>query len=297
MPSLFDQLNHTVTPAMATPIDESGYRVATEQIAPVVEFLVERNVGGLFVGGTTGEGVVLSVEERKRLHEETIVSTANRLPVLIHIGANTTRQSFDLAVHAGESGADGIVCVTPYFYPVDDDSLVAYFKTIAAATPNLPFLVYDIPHFANNTISPALLNKLVVEIPNLAGVKCSSGDGQAIRRLIDATPDDVLFLAGNERIMLGSLAMGANGAISGLSTAVPEPFVGLLDAFTAGRMQEAQNWFGIINRLLNTLTAYPRIGGIKQILNLRGVTVGNPVPPRGRVEADVWEQLLDVLEG
>ncbi len=280
---------------MATPIDQSGYRVATEQIAPLVDFLVERQVGGLFVGGTTGEGVLLSVEERKRLHAETVAATEKRIPVLIHVGTNTTRQSFDLAVHAAEIGADATVCVTPYFYPVDADSLVSYFKTIAAATPDLPFLVYDIPQFANNTISPALLARLVDEIPNLAGVKCSIGDGQAIRRLIDATPDSMLFLAGNESIMLGSLAMGAHGAISGLSTAVPEPFVGLIDAFSNGRMQEAQNWARTINRLLNVLGNYPRIGAIKQILNKRGVTVGDPVPPRGRVEAPVWEQFLTVL--
>ncbi len=295
MSALFDRLNHTVTSAMATPIDSSGYRVAVKRVAPLVDFLIERNVGGLFAGGTTGEGVLLSVAERKKLHEEVVKTTAKRVPVLLHIGTNTTRQSFDLAVHAAEIGADATVCVTPYFYPVDTDSLVNYFKTIAAATPDLPFLIYDIPHFANNTISPALLKRLAGEIPNLAGVKCSSGDGQAIRRLIDATPDDVLFLAGNERVMLGSLAMGANGAISGLSAAVPEPFVGMLDAFANARLQEAQNWFGLINRLLDVLAAYPRIGGIKQVLNERNVTVGQPVPPRGHVQAQLWSQLLDVL--
>lgn len=297
MSALFQKLRHTVTPAMATPIDASGYRVATEQIAPLVEFLIERNVGGLFVGGTTGEGVLLNVAERKRLHEETVIIAANRVPILIHVGTNATRQSFDLAVHAGEIGADATVCVTPYFYPVDDDALVNYFKTIAAATPDLPFLVYDIPHFANNTISPTLLQRLGDEIPNLAGVKCSSGDGQAIRRLIAPTPDDVLFLAGNERIMLGSLAMGAHGAISGLSTAIPEPFVGMVNAFAAGQMQEAQNWFGIINRLLDQLATQPRIGGIKQILQERGVAIGDPMPPRGKGTTGIWEQVLDVLEG
>lgn len=295
MSTLFDRLQHTVTPAMATPIDNSGYRVVIDEIAPLVDFLIERNAGALFVGGTTGEGVLLSVAERKRLHTATVEATQGRKPVLVHVGTNTTRQTFELAVHAAEIGADATVCVTPYFYPVDDDSLVRYFKTVAAAAPDLPFLIYDIPHFANNTISPTLLTRLAAEIPNLAGVKCSSGDGQAVRRLIDATPDGVLFLAGNERIMLGSLAMGAHGAISGLSTAVPEPFVGMVDAFANGHLQEAQNWFRLINRLLTVLSHYPRIGGIKQLLNERGIRVGAPMPPRGQVDERLWAQLLDVL--
>ncbi len=292
---LFEQLLNTVTPAMATPIDASGYAVDQDALVPLVDFLLERGVGGLFPGGTTGEGVLLPVEERKKLHATTIASAAGRVPVLVHVGTNNVRDSVELAQHAEATGAAAIVIVTPYFYPLADADLLAYFKLVTAAAPATPFLVYDIPHFANNGISPALLRQLSAEIPTFAGIKCSRGDGQLIRQLIAALPPEKLFLAGNERILLGSLAMGASGTVSGLSTAIPEPFVNMVEAHAAGDGATAQKWHSVINQLLDSASQYNRIGGIKNILAARGVFVGNPIAPRPIVSAEIWPQLEQIL--
>jgi dihydrodipicolinate synthase/N-acetylneuraminate lyase len=289
------QLRNRLIPAMATPIDASGHRVDESQIPLLVDFLIDRGVGGLFVGGTTGEGILLDVSERKRLHEATVMAAAGRVPVLLHVGCNVTRHTFDLAAHAQTLDADGIVVVTPYFYPLDDDALLAYFDLTAGAAPNTPLLIYDIPHFANNGISPALVPRLVTEVETFVGLKCSRHDAQAIRALLAALPDDKILLAGNERILLGSLAMGAAGAISGLATAVPEPFVALLEAVAADAWQEAQRWHRVINHLLDVLTG-PRIGNIKAILAARGVPVGRPIPPRPAGEPAIWQALLAHLE-
>lgn len=294
--NLFTQLRGAVIPAMATPLDLSGYRVNTDGVPQLVDFLIDRGVGGLFVGGTTGEGVVLSGAERMRLHAATVQATAGRVPVLIHAGTNTTRETFDLALHAAEIGADALVVITPTFYPLGDEALFNYFATIAASVPALPLLVYDIPHFANNGISPALLARLAADIPSFAGVKCSRPDAQMIRKLIDATPDGKLLLAGNEQIMLGSLAMGAHGMISGLATAVPEPFVGMAGAFNAGRLAEAHAWFTLSNQILDIAARGPRIGNIKAILEARGVPVGPPVPPRPVGNAGLWQEILALLD-
>ena len=293
--SLFEKLQNTVTPAMATPIDSSGYQVSIQDIAPLVEFLIERGVGGLFPGGTTGEGILLSGDERKRLHTATVEAANGRVPVMVHVGTNNVRDSSELAAHAESIGADAIVAVTPYFYPLADDELLTYFKAVAKAASNTPFLAYDIPHFANNGIGAGLLGRISAEIPTFTGIKCSRGDGQMIRQLIHVLPDDKLFLAGNERILLGSLAMGANGTVSGLSTAIPEPFVNLLSAHAVGDNATAQKWHGIINQLLDLASSHNRIGGIKSILAARGVSVGNPIPPRPTVEADLWSSMLSVI--
>ena len=294
--ALYSQLQNTIIPAMATPLDISGYKISARDVEPLVNFLIERAVGGLFVGGTTGEGVLLSLAERKRLHELTMTATAGRVPVLLHVGTNTTRESFELAMHAESLGADAIVVVTPYFYPLRDEDLFNYFKTVAEAAPKTPFLAYDIPHFANNGITAALVGRLSAEIPTFAGLKCSRPDLQIIRQLRAAIPDGKLFLAGNERILIGSLAIGAHGAISGLATAVPEPFVALINAFSSGKIETARRWHQLINQLLDVTSPYPRIGGIKAILNSRKIFVGDPVPPRPAVKTDLWTQLLAVIE-
>jgi dihydrodipicolinate synthase/N-acetylneuraminate lyase len=293
---LQSQLRDRVTPAMATPLTQDGYHVNYDVVPDLVNFLIERNVSGLFVGGTTGEGILLEMDERKRLHEVALQAAAGRVPVLVHVGTNDTRSSLDLAVHASEIGADAIVAVAPSFYGMPDAALLSHFKTVANGAPEVPFLVYDIPQMAINGVSPALARNLVRELPSLAGVKCSHTDMQAIRRLIDAVPDDYLVLAGNEPIMLGSLALGASGAISGLATAVPEPFVALLEAFSLGDMDEARNWQRLINQMHTCFEPGIRIGGIKAILNSRGVLVNGPMPPRPAGSADLWSKIQALMD-
>lgn len=294
--TLTTRLSGHVAPAMATPLTPDGYHLNADVIPKLADFLIERGVGGLFVGGTTGEGILLNDTDRRQLHELSIVAAAGRVPVLVHVGTNDTRSAIALAEHAAKIGADAIVAVTPTFYGVSDDALFIYFAAIATAAPETPFFVYDIPQMAINGVSPALAERLAAHIPTLAGVKCSRTDMQAIRRLIDAVPDNVLILAGNEPIMLGSLALGAHGAISGLATAIPEPFVALLAAFEGGEWQEAQRQQRLINRLLTQMASGPRIGSIKAILQARGVSVNRPMPPRLPGSAELWDALQTILE-
>jgi dihydrodipicolinate synthase/N-acetylneuraminate lyase len=126
-------------------------------------------------------------------------------------------------------------------------------------------------------------------------VKTSHSDAQHIRSLIDAAPDEAIVLAGNERIALGSLALGADGLISGLSTAIPEPFVAMTRAFAAGDLAEAQKQQRIINQLLDWLPGGARIGAIKQILVERGIAAGRPMPPRPADTQSRWPEMRALI--
>ena len=177
-----------------------------------------------------------------------------------------------------------------------DDALLAYCEEIAALVPDRPFLVYDIPHLAINGISPVLLQRLRRDVPNLAGIKTSRADAQVIRQVIDVAADQALVLAGNERIARGSLALGASGLISGLATAVPEPFVALTQAFAGGKVQQARQEQKRINRLLDLMPPNARIGAIKVILQQRGINAGPAVPPRPTpTHLPLWEQIEALL--
>lgn len=285
---LIQRLHGGVTPAMATPLMADGQRVDLPALKPLIDFLIEAGVKGLFVGGTTGEGILLATEQRQLLHEEAMAAIDGRVPALIHVGANTTAESVALARHAQTIEAEAIVAVTPSFYSMHDAALAVYFAEVAQAAPGTPLLAYDIPHMAVNGVSPRLLAQLAAELPAFAGVKTSHQDAQAIRRLIDASPADSIVLAGNERIALGSLSLGAGGLISGLSTVVPEPFVSLTRAFFAGDMAQAQREQKRINALLDLLPAGARIGAIKSLLEQRGIRIGPPVPPRPALAAADW---------
>lgn len=293
------QLAAGVTPAMVTPVSEGNFAVNLAVVPQLVDFLHQKGVSGLFVGGTTGEGICFSADERRALLEATVAAAGN-LPVLAHAGGITTAATLDLARHAANAGAAGIVVVTPWYFGMDDAALLDYFQEVAAVVSDTPILVYDIPQAAVNGVSPALLDRLQSTIPNFAGLKCSRTDMQIIRALLTVIRDDLIFLAGNEAIALGSLAMGASGMISGLSTAIPEPFVALTAAAGRGDLESARRAQTMIQRLLDQLPAGRRLGAIKQILQARGVPVGSTVPPRLMPQIEgggLWERLQPDLIG
>jgi dihydrodipicolinate synthase/N-acetylneuraminate lyase len=286
-----------VLPAMATPLSDDGYQVDVDAVPRLVEFLIAAGVSGLFVGGTTGEGILLDVSQRMTLHETAAGALAGRVPLLLHVGTNNTRDTQTLIDHAKATGADGIVVITPTFYGLPDDVLLDYFRAMALRAGSTPFLVYDIPHMAINGVSATLLEQLRRSVSNFAGIKCSRPDAQVVRQLIDVADGEALVLAGNERIALGSLALGATGIISGLATAIPEPFVAMAKAFVSGDLERARGEQQRINRLLDLLPAGQRIGAIKLILEQRGIIpTGRPVPPRRMPTApELWQQLSTLL--
>lgn len=281
---------------MATPLLPGGYEVDREALPALVNFLVDAGVQGIFAGGTTGEGLVLDVAQRQRLHELSAQLVNERVPLFVHVGANTARDTLALAQHAAGLGVDGVVCITPTFYGMPDQDLLAYFQEIARVTPETPFFVYDIPHLASTGVSPALLGQLIETIPNFGGVKCSRSDAQVIRHYVAIAGEAAMVFAGNERIALGSLALGVTGLISGMATAIPEPFVSLTAAFAAGDLAAAQEQQRRINCLLDRVPASRRIGSFKTILQQRGLQSGPMVPPR-MLEEDpaLWSDLAALL--
>ncbi len=300
MEAKIEKLKHAlsggVTPAMATPLNENNYGVNTAVIPQLVAFLIEREVRGLFAGGSTGEGIVLSLPERKMLNESVVTAVSGRAPVLVHVGSIRTDWAVDMAKHAETMQADAIVAVTPNYYKLDDDdSLVSYYTAIATAAPNTPLILYDIPQLATNGISPNLLQTLVKQIPSLAGIKTSRPDAQLVRQLLDAAPEEFLALAGNEAIAIGLMALGIHGMLSGLSTAVPEPFVALTGAVTNNDLTEAQRQQTKIRKILALTPPGKRIGWIKKILSERGVPVGPSIPPRLMPDGEFWPQIQAIL--
>ena len=292
--TLKTKLRDGVSPAMATPLIPGTHTVNTAVVPALVDFLAGKGVKGLFVGGTTGEGILLDDDQRRALHEAAVAAAGGRVAVLLHVGAQRTEAAVALAKHAAELRPDAIVAMTPTFYGMSDAALARYFQAIAAAAPDIPLFLYDIPQFAVNGVSPSLLAALARDMPSLAGLKCSRPDVQIVRQLIDALPSDRMLLAGNESAALGLLALGADGLISGLSTAIPEPFVALTRAFAEGNIDEAREWQRCINRLLGAL-AGARVGGIKAILNQRGIEVGPPTPTLDAVDAPLWARAVEIL--
>lgn len=287
---------HGVIPALMNPYDAEG-RVAEKPLRDHVEFLIKAGVHGLYPCGSAGEGAVLPVEQRKRIAEIVVDQVAGRIPVMVHVGANTTRETKELAIHASKIGVDGIGVVTPYYYPYTPEQLAKHFTEVAEAVPDMPVFLYNIPGNAKNEITAKLAAQLIKSVPNIVGVKDSS---KSISKLIDflkEVGDAGKVLVGSDELILPAVAVGAVGVISAMSNVVPELVVALFNASVAGDTERARALQSDLIEIRNALKSGPNIGGYKFAIRWRGnKDFGGMIPPGTEPTEEEAAKLTEALD-
>src|SRR5260221_9049455 len=162
--------------AALSPLAGGGAAVDEEAIGPYVDFLASHEVDGLLVCGTTGEGVLFDVDERKRMAElflEAAGGAMSSLQVAVHCGAQSTADTIALAEHAGTIGADAVAVIAPPYFALDADEIFAHFAAAAHACDPLPFYVYEFAARVGYSVPLEVIDRLREEAPNLAGLKVS----------------------------------------------------------------------------------------------------------------------------
>src|SRR3990170_8553052 len=204
--------------AMPTPMGASGAvdLTATSRLAG---WLADQGVDGVFVCGTTGEGLLLTDDERIAVVEAAAQAARGRIVVVAHVGAATTAGAVALARRCESAGADALAVVTPYFFKLGTEALVAHFRAVAEAVPERPVLAYSIPALAGNAVTPDVLRALQ-PVRNLVGLKDSSGDSYGLVQLADAVPAGFRLVVGADLLSLQVLAMGWAGLVSGPASAM-----------------------------------------------------------------------------
>lgn len=269
--------------APVTPMSADGGCLAADPIFETYyKFLLERHVNGMLAGGTTGEGMLLSLDERKTLTEKTVKMVSGAVPVLSQVGTNSTFDSILLAKHAASIKVDGIAVVSPSFYGYDQPALAAHFAAIAKAVPDLPMYLYNLPSFTHNEILAGLVAELQHRCPNIVGIKHSDESMvrlQEYRRLSDP---NFCILSGDDALEYAALSLGANGCVSGKSSAFPEVTTALFRAFHAGDLKTARRQQLKIDSLATVLDLGAGIGlaYFKAALRWRGIDVGNVRAPQ-----------------
>ena len=167
-----------IYPAIVTPFDQAG-AFSPAAMRAVVQYQLKAGVHGFYICGGTGEGLLLTVDERQAVLETVLQEVAGRAQVIAHVGAFQTADTLALARHAGQAGADAIAALPPaYFYKPDTLGLIRYYSEVASAS-SLPLLVYNIPHRVGINMTQGLFDQLL-EIPNVVGMKDSSGNIYAL---------------------------------------------------------------------------------------------------------------------
>ncbi|KAE8610442.1 hypothetical protein XENTR_v10012124 [Xenopus tropicalis] len=212
-------------------------------IKQYVDYLVQKqHVRNIFVNGTTGEGMSLSVQERKCLAEEWVKQARGKMDnVIIHVGCLSLSDSKDLAAHAASCGADAISIVCPSFLkPSSLDALVLYMKEVAFAAPSLPFYYYHIPRLTGTTYQICeLLRKAKENIPSFRGVKFTDVNLMDFGLCVSQYKEfDCLY--GVDEQLLGALAFGAHGAVGSTYNYLGKKNGDMMAAFEGGNLQEAR---------------------------------------------------------
>jgi 4-hydroxy-tetrahydrodipicolinate synthase len=267
----------TIT-AMATPFDAEG-NLDVGKIGKLATWLAERGVDAVFVAGTTGEGLLLSMDERRRLTEATVQAVGGRIKVLTQVGCASTADSITMAEYAAAAGTDGVVALSPCFFKVDDLGMVAHFEAVAAAVPHTPFYLYNIPGNTRNNISVGVVRALMDTAPNFAGIKDSSKDLELLQKFVEIAHSDFAVLVGSDSVLLEGMEIGAVGVVSAASNVFPEAVVKIVRAIEAGDHTAARAAQDQLNKLLGILKMGPALAGYKAGLAMRGMDVGGMRPP------------------
>jgi 4-hydroxy-tetrahydrodipicolinate synthase len=265
-------------PAMVTPFDGEG-EPDTTAAGAIVERFVEAGVSGISILGSTGEFSHLTPEERKRFAEALVEIVGGRAPLVVGVGAAGTREAIELARHAGEVGADGVLCVSPYYWKVGEEALYRHFAAVAEASP-VPVIVYNFPMLTGLDLPPALVARIARECPNAVGLKDTVTEPMNTVRIMREVEQegrpDFAVLAGFEDGILPTLLAGGDGAISGLANVAPELFVGLVRSAKNSDLATAAE---LHRRALALMPLYalsdPGIGAIKLAMHRLGVPI-NP---------------------
>lgn len=259
-----------VFPALVTPYDTEG-RINADATEKLVEHLIGQGISGLYIGGSTGESYLLSLEERKQFLEIVLKIVNGRIPVIASIGVVATEHGLELARHAADASASAISAVPPIYFSFSKEEYIKYYEELAEAT-DLPLLVYNIPamsgvHFSKDDLERLLSNDKVI------GIKHTSYDLFQLQQLIEKYPEKSIFI-GHDELYLSALSIGAQAGIGSSYNIMADKFVKMNQLFAEKKLDEALAIQGEINRTIEVLLKVGIFKGIKEVLKLQGFDCG-----------------------
>ena len=281
---------------LLTPLTEDGENLDITALEALTEFLIRSGVQGLTTCGTTGEFALLKHTERRQVTEVVVKQAAGRVPVVAHTGAITSAETIALTRHAQECGADAASVVTPYFYGLTEQALLAHYEAVSAAAPDFPLFLYNIPQRAGNNLSSSVVAEITRRCPNVVGIKDSSGNlGQLAqdRMMVNRR---FYTLVGSDNLILAGLANGADGAVAGNANVFPEPFVSLFKAVAGGDWASAGAFQDKVTAGAGILGNGSDLSLFKGVLRRRGLETGPVRRPLVTASEAVIDRCVDAMQ-
>lgn len=286
---------HGIIPPVVTPFrtDES---LDLPRLKTHIDHMLSCGVHGIFVLGTTGEFYALSESEKQAVTAAAVEHVGKRAPVFVGTGAETTGEVVRLTRMAAKEGAAGVSVITPYFLKPTQSELLTHFRRVADAS-TVPVILYNNPATCGGlNIEPDTVGQLS-EVPNIVGIKDSSGDLQNTIELVKRTPTDKFsVLVGRDTLILAGLIFGTKGAIPATCNIAPRLCVGIYESFRGGEMGAARAFQDKLTPIRLALSLGTGNGAVKESLSLMGQPCGPNRAPIGPLGEDKRAMLKQVLQ-
>ena len=278
-----------ILPALMTAFTEDG--VDCPKVAAHTKKLADAGVHGLYVGGSSGEMILMTEDERKTLLETVMESVGDRLTVIAHVGTTSTRGSLELARHAEKCGVHALSSVTPLYYKYGFREVKHYYERLAGET-SLPVIIYNIPALTGTTLTTAQLEE-ILSIPNVGGMKFTASDFFQLERIRSEFPDKV-FYNGSDEMLCSGLAAGADGGIGTTYNFMPKTILAIYNAFRANDAATALKYQSKANEAIALVLKHGVMPASKMLLKLNGTDYGECREPFMPLSEEAIEELSRV---
>ena len=280
--------------AIITPFNEDG-SINFDAFGEIIEAQIAGSTDAIIVCGTTGESSTMDDEEHIATLKYCVEKVAGRVPVIAGTGSNCTREAVNMSKKAEEVGADGLLCVTPYYNKCTQEGLYQYYKAISDAV-NIPIIMYNIPGRTGTTIQPETAVRIAKEVKNVVAVKEASGNISAVAKLAALAGGCIDIYSGNDDQVLPILSLGGKGVISVWSHVAPKKVHDMVYAFFNGDVKKAAELqleaIDVIDALFCEVNPIP----VKAAMNMLGFDAGTLRAPLTELSDAHKERLRKALQ-
>lgn len=288
-----------VIPAFYACYDENG-EVSPERVRALTQYHIDKGVQGVYVNGSSGECIYLSVEDRKLILENVMAVAKGKLTVVAHVACNNTKDSVELAKHAESLGVDAIAAIPPIYFRLPAYSIARYWNDMSKAAPNTDFIIYNIPQLSGTTLTRDLYAEMRKN-PRVIGVKNSSMPTQDIQMFVADGGDDHIVFNGPDEQFISGRVIGAKAGIGGTYGVMPDLFLKLNELIKESDFETAKELQYAINDVI-----YKMVSGranlyavIKEILRLNEKldlgSVRAPLEPLHEEDLAIAKEAADLI--
>lgn len=283
-----------VFPAPPTPVTADG-QVNEQALRALLDDNIRHGCGGFWMAGSTGEGPILTDDQRDAVARVSADACKGRALVIMQVGSLSTASAVRGAKASRAAGCAAVCCLPPLFFRAGERAIIDYYKAVAEAADGLPFFVYNLPQLTQIEFFPPLMEKLMREVPMLKGLKHSAPDFTQIRLFADM---GLTVFSGNGSLPLPALTMGAVGTIDAPLTLAPWHFADLFAAWEAGDFKRAQALQDQVHHFQALVWKFGAPADTcKAVLSARlGVDCGRSVPPVNRLTEEQRREVLRIAE-